>query len=353
MFQGTLRDNLVMARPDAPRRRGPTAALAAVEAHWVVELPDGLDTEVGSGGLALSPAQAQQLALARLVLADPHTLVLDEATSLLDPRAARHLERIAGGRARGPYGRRDRAPAAHRARRRPGRGGRGRPDHRARRPRRARRRGRLLRRAVGVLARRARRRGRSARSRAEQRAAAGCRPRRAGAPRTRGSPRSGRRTGRARRPRPARAAPSAAVGRAPPARGRARRGPAPAGGSSPPASRANSRSVNVRSRASGVPARIASRCRSSMVSTRSAATTIAGSAAGPRWPSYATPRAVERGGRSGRDRAPLVAVHAGALHGDAPPRPARLAQRAAGPSPRPSASGRCCGADDDDPEGVP
>ena len=56
-------------------------------------LPDGLDTRVGSGGLALSPAQAQQLALARLVLADPHTLVLDEATSLIDPRSARHLER--------------------------------------------------------------------------------------------------------------------------------------------------------------------------------------------------------------------------------------------------------------------
>ena len=48
---------------------------------------------VGAGGHALSAAQAQQVALARLVLADPHTLVLDEATSLLDPRAARHLER--------------------------------------------------------------------------------------------------------------------------------------------------------------------------------------------------------------------------------------------------------------------
>ena len=56
-------------------------------------LPDGLDTVVGSGGHALTEPQAQQLALARLVLADPHTLVLDEATSLLDPRAARHLER--------------------------------------------------------------------------------------------------------------------------------------------------------------------------------------------------------------------------------------------------------------------
>jgi ATP-binding cassette subfamily C protein len=70
------------------------AALGAVDATgWARALDDGLDTEVGSGGFALTPAQAQQIALARLVLADPHTLVLDEATSLLDPRAARHLER--------------------------------------------------------------------------------------------------------------------------------------------------------------------------------------------------------------------------------------------------------------------
>jgi len=69
-------------------------ALAAVDAReWVEALPEGLDTLVGSGRRALTPAQAQQLALARLVLADPHTLVLDEATSLIDPRAARHLER--------------------------------------------------------------------------------------------------------------------------------------------------------------------------------------------------------------------------------------------------------------------
>ena len=60
---------------------------------WAIALPQGLATEVGSGGHPLTPAQAQQVALARLVLADPHTLVLDEATSLLDPRAARHLER--------------------------------------------------------------------------------------------------------------------------------------------------------------------------------------------------------------------------------------------------------------------
>lgn len=93
VFIGTLAENVAMVRPDADAERV-RAALAAVDAlDWAVALPDGLDTRVGAGGHPLSPAQAQQLALARLVLADPHTLVLDEATSLIDPRAARALER--------------------------------------------------------------------------------------------------------------------------------------------------------------------------------------------------------------------------------------------------------------------
>ncbi|MDQ0989361.1 ABC transporter ATP-binding protein [Streptomyces sp. V3I7] len=93
VFVGSLRDNLLLARTGAQDAEL-WAALAAVDADgWARALDDGLDTEVGSGALTLTPAQAQQIALARLVLADPHTLVLDEATSLLDPRAARHLER--------------------------------------------------------------------------------------------------------------------------------------------------------------------------------------------------------------------------------------------------------------------
>jgi ABC-type multidrug transport system fused ATPase/permease subunit len=93
IFIGTLRDNVAMVRPGASDA-DVEAALAAVHAlDWVRALPDGLDTEVGARGLGLGAAQAQQVALARLVLADPHTLVLDEATSLLDPRAARELER--------------------------------------------------------------------------------------------------------------------------------------------------------------------------------------------------------------------------------------------------------------------
>ena len=93
VFIGTLRDNLALAAPGSTDEQL-WAALRAVDADgWAAGLPDGLQTRVGGGAVRLTPAQAQQVALARLVLADPSTLVLDEATSLLDPRAARHLER--------------------------------------------------------------------------------------------------------------------------------------------------------------------------------------------------------------------------------------------------------------------
>ena len=94
VFVGTLRENLALAAPVGATDLDVRNALDAVDAlAWVDSLPDGLDTVVGSGGRKVTDAQAQQIALARLVLADPHTLVLDEATSLIDPRAARHLER--------------------------------------------------------------------------------------------------------------------------------------------------------------------------------------------------------------------------------------------------------------------
>ncbi|MFJ8085917.1 ABC transporter ATP-binding protein [Streptomyces sp. NPDC096205] len=91
VFLGTVRDNLRIAAPDAGDA-ALWAALGTVGAEeWVRELPEGLDTELGAG--RLDGSQAQQLALARVVLADPHTLVLDEATALLDPATARHAER--------------------------------------------------------------------------------------------------------------------------------------------------------------------------------------------------------------------------------------------------------------------
>jgi ABC-type multidrug transport system fused ATPase/permease subunit len=93
IFIGSVRDNLALARPDASDEEIERSLDAVDALEWVRALPKGLHTQLGTTGHQVSPAQAQQLALARLVLSDPHTLVLDEATALLDPRAARHLER--------------------------------------------------------------------------------------------------------------------------------------------------------------------------------------------------------------------------------------------------------------------
>ncbi|MET8353958.1 ABC transporter ATP-binding protein [Micromonospora sp. NPDC005206] len=92
VFIGSLRDNLAFAAPDASDEQM-RAALVTVGADWYADLPDGLDTALGDGARQLGAAEAQQLALARLVLADPHTLILDEATAALDPTTARRTER--------------------------------------------------------------------------------------------------------------------------------------------------------------------------------------------------------------------------------------------------------------------
>lgn len=91
VFVGTIAENLRFAKEDATDEEL-LAALATVDAAWVGRLEDGLETKVGSGEKELAPSQAQQLALARIVLLDPSVLILDEATSLLDPTAARSAE---------------------------------------------------------------------------------------------------------------------------------------------------------------------------------------------------------------------------------------------------------------------
>ena len=93
VFVGTVRDNIILARESSADDAVVIEALQTVDAwEWVQRLPEQLGAMLGSGHQKLTPAQAQQIALARLVVADPHTLVLDEATSLIDPRTARHLE---------------------------------------------------------------------------------------------------------------------------------------------------------------------------------------------------------------------------------------------------------------------
>ncbi|WP_226996824.1 ABC transporter ATP-binding protein [Tessaracoccus aquimaris] len=93
VFVGSVRDNVVLARETSASDAEVQQALATVGAWgWVSKLQGGLEAQLGHGKTALTPAQAQQVALARLIIADPHTLVLDEATSLIDPTSARSLE---------------------------------------------------------------------------------------------------------------------------------------------------------------------------------------------------------------------------------------------------------------------
>ncbi|MBG0567185.1 ABC transporter ATP-binding protein [Actinoplanes aureus] len=95
VFAGTLADDLRLARPGA----GEQELLAALDlvgaTGWFRALPEGLGTHVGEGGHRLTAAQAQQLALARLVLAGPEVAVLDEATAEAGSAGARDLERAA------------------------------------------------------------------------------------------------------------------------------------------------------------------------------------------------------------------------------------------------------------------
>jgi ATP-binding cassette subfamily C protein len=93
VFARSVADNVRLAQPDATDddvRR----ALDTVDAlEWVDGLPHGTATVVGAGHHRLTPPQAQQLGLARLVCADPAVVILDEATAELDPTAAARTER--------------------------------------------------------------------------------------------------------------------------------------------------------------------------------------------------------------------------------------------------------------------
>lgn len=90
-FGGTLRENVGLPVPEASDVKI-RSALATVGDDWVQALPEGLDTEVGDGGVRLSAVQEQTIALARLVLADPDFAILDEATAEAGSAGAHVLE---------------------------------------------------------------------------------------------------------------------------------------------------------------------------------------------------------------------------------------------------------------------
>jgi ABC-type multidrug transport system fused ATPase/permease subunit len=102
LFNNTVAENLHYGKPGATKHELIAAARAANAHDFIMQLPDGYDTEVGERGVKLSGGQKQRLALARAILADPRILILDEATSSVDAEAEyliqQALERVLKGR---------------------------------------------------------------------------------------------------------------------------------------------------------------------------------------------------------------------------------------------------------------
>ena len=93
LSDGTIRDNIAFARPDATDEEIIAAAKAAHAHSFIKKLPHGYNTVIGEGGGALSQGQKQLLCIARIMLTDPEILILDEATSSIDTRTEIRIQK--------------------------------------------------------------------------------------------------------------------------------------------------------------------------------------------------------------------------------------------------------------------
>ncbi len=92
LFGSTIRENIAFGRPDATQEEIEEAAKAAAAHDFIMEFPDGYDTEVGERGTTLSGGQRQRVAIARALLLDPRILILDDATSSVDTDTEQQIQ---------------------------------------------------------------------------------------------------------------------------------------------------------------------------------------------------------------------------------------------------------------------
>ena len=92
LFSDTLEGNIVFGNPQASVEEAVAASRQAMAHDFISRMPDGYDTIVGERGIGLSGGQRQRVALARLLLADPPVMVLDDTTSAVDLETEQHLQ---------------------------------------------------------------------------------------------------------------------------------------------------------------------------------------------------------------------------------------------------------------------